>query len=60
MLTRLIARADAVSESSLEYNAADEYEYRDAEYEEQPVPRIAPNAAALLFTKSVSTTARPR
>ena len=33
MLTRLIARADTVSESSAEYNAADEYEYRDAEYE---------------------------
>ncbi len=33
MLTQLIARFDAVSESSAEYNAADEYEYRDAGYE---------------------------
>ncbi len=33
MLTRLIARVDAVSESSAEYNADEEYEYRDAEYE---------------------------
>ncbi len=40
MLARLIARTNAVSESSAEYNAADEYEYRDAEYEheEQPEP----------------------
>ena len=42
MLTRLIGRADVVSESSEEYNAAGEYEYRDAEYEyeheEQPEP----------------------
>ncbi len=29
MLTRLIARTDAVSESSVAYNAADEYEYRE-------------------------------
>ena len=34
MLTRLIARADVVSESSTDYDAAAvEYEYRDAEYE---------------------------
>ena len=33
MLARQIAGARAVSESSAEYNAADEYEYRDAEYE---------------------------
>ncbi len=63
MLMRLIARADAVSESSARYNAADEYEYRDAEYEyeheEQPEPRIAPKDAAPLFSKSMST-ARPR
>ncbi len=63
MLTRLIGRADVVSETSEEYNAADEYEYRDAEYEyeheEQPEPRIAPKDAAQLFSKSMST-ARPR
>ncbi len=29
MLTRLIGRADVVSETSEEYNAADEYEYRE-------------------------------
>ena len=33
MLTRLIARADVVSESNSEYNSTVEYEYRDAEYE---------------------------
>jgi len=42
MLTRLIGRADVVSETSEEYNPAVEYEYRDAEYEyeheEQPEP----------------------
>tara|TARA_R110002073_G_scaffold5562_6_gene34135 strand:+ start:487 stop:669 length:183 start_codon:yes stop_codon:yes gene_type:complete len=58
-----IARTDAVSESNAEYNAADEYEYRDAEYEHehdaQPEPRIAPKDAAQLFSKSMST-ARPR
>ena len=47
MLTRLIGRADVVSESRKEYNAAIEYEYRDAEYEyeheqEQPEPSRAP------------------
>ena len=61
MLTRLIGRTDVVSETSEEYNAADEY--RDAEYEyeheEQPEPRIAPKDAAQLFSKSMST-ARPR
>ncbi|TWU22974.1 hypothetical protein Pla52o_25070 [Novipirellula galeiformis] len=65
MLTRLITRADAVSESSAQYNAAAEYEYRDAEYEYeyehevQPEPRIAPKNAAQLFSESMST-ARPR
>jgi hypothetical protein len=33
MLTRLIGRADIVPETGEEYNAAGEYEYRDAEYE---------------------------
>ncbi len=33
MLTRLIARADVVVEPATEYNADEEYEYRDAEYE---------------------------
>ncbi|QDV41110.1 hypothetical protein Enr13x_09480 [Stieleria neptunia] len=33
MLTRLIARSDAVAESPVEYNAGTEYEYRDAECE---------------------------
>jgi four helix bundle protein len=33
MLTRLIGRAVAVSESGMEYNAGVEYEYREAEYE---------------------------
>ena len=47
MLTRLIARADVVSESSTDYNPAVEYEYRDAEYEyeheeEEPEPSRAP------------------
>lgn len=32
MLTRLIGRADVVSESSEEYNAAGEHEYRFTEY----------------------------
>jgi hypothetical protein len=36
MLTRLIGRADVVSESGEEYNAAVEYEYREAEYEYEP------------------------
>ncbi len=57
MLTRLIARADAVSESNAPYNAGDEYEYRDAEYEheEQPESRIAPQETAQSFSKSRST-----
>jgi four helix bundle protein len=42
MLTKLIGRADVVSESNEHYNTAGEYEYRDAEYEyeyeEQPEP----------------------
>ncbi|MFG0261255.1 MAG: four helix bundle protein, partial [Novipirellula sp. JB048] len=43
MLTKLIGRADVVSESSEHYNAAGEYEYRDAEYkyeheEDKPEP----------------------
>ena len=63
MLTRLIGRADVVSELGEEYNAAGEYEYRDAEYEyeheEQPEPRIAPKDAAPFFSKSMSS-ARPR
>ena len=33
MLTRLIARSEVVSESPAEYDAAIEYEYRNAEYE---------------------------
>ena len=33
MLTRLIARSDAVAEATAEYNAEVEYEYREAEYE---------------------------
>ena len=44
MLTRLIGRAEFVSEPSEEYNAAGEYEYRDAEYEyehEQKQPTMA-------------------
>jgi four helix bundle protein len=65
MLTRLIGRADVVSESSTEYNAAGEYEYRDAEYEyeheegKEPEPRNAPKDAASFFSRSMST-ARPR
>ena len=38
MLTRLIGRADVVSESSEEYDATGEYEYRDAEYEYEEQP----------------------
>ena len=65
MLTRLIARADAISESSAEYNAADEYEYRDAEYEyeheeEQPEPRIAPEDRELNPSVGSESFARPR
>ncbi|GAA5511102.1 hypothetical protein Rcae01_06615 [Novipirellula caenicola] len=45
MPPRPIAHAKTVSEYSKMYNAAEEYEYRDAEYEyehnEQPEPRIA-------------------
>jgi hypothetical protein len=67
MLTRLIARSDVVSESSTEYNVADEYEYRDAEYEYEheheeekgPEPRNAPKDAASFFSRSMSP-ARPR
>ena len=59
MLTRLIARTGAVSQCSAEYKAADEYEYRDAEYEEQPEPRIASKDAVQLLSNSMST-ARPR
>jgi len=33
MLTRWIARSDAVTELSGEYDAGVEYEYREAEYE---------------------------
>ncbi|GAA5504864.1 hypothetical protein Rcae01_00303 [Novipirellula caenicola] len=59
MPPRPIARAKTVSESSKMYNAAEEYEYRDAEYEyehnEQPEPRIAPKDAAQLFPKLMST-----
>jgi len=33
MLTRLIARAGVVAEPATGYNAAVEYEYREAEYE---------------------------
>jgi hypothetical protein len=44
------------------YNAADEYEYRDAEYEyekdQEPGPRNAPGNAALFFFKSMSTARR--
>jgi hypothetical protein len=33
MLTRLIARANVVAQPAVGYDATDEYEYRDAEYE---------------------------
>ncbi|EMI21071.1 23S rRNA-associated protein [Rhodopirellula maiorica SM1] len=65
MLTRLIARSDALGESAAEYNAEVEYEYRDAEYEykddrdRKPEPRIAPTDAASFFSRSMST-AHPR
>ncbi len=42
MLTHLIARSDAVSESPTEYNAGIEYEYRDAEYEYKYDPATKP------------------
>ena len=65
MLTRLIAKSDAVAESAAEYNAEVEYEYRGAEYEYKydragkPEPRIAPKDAAPFFSRSMST-APPR
>ena len=49
MLTRLIARSEVVSESPVEYDAAIEYEYRDAEYEydrDKPEPSRAPEYAS--------------
>ena len=33
MLTRLIDRADGVREAGVQYDAGNEYEYREAEYE---------------------------
>ena len=53
MLTKLISRADVVSESSEHYNGAGEYEYRDAEYEyeheteDEPEPSRAPEPGLL-------------
>ncbi|WP_182871426.1 four helix bundle protein [Stieleria mannarensis] len=61
MLTKLIGRADVVSESSEEYNAAVEYEYRDAEYEyeyeheEQPEPSDATEDRWSVFMNGCST-----
>ncbi len=60
MLTRLIGRADVVSESSEAYNAAGEYEYRDAEYEyeheeEQPEPAEATGDRRLVYSNGCST-----
>ena len=59
MLTRLIARADVVSESSNEYSAANEYEYRDAEYEyeheKEPEPSDATEDRWSVFTNGCST-----
>jgi len=50
MLTRLIARADAVSEPASEYK----YEYRGAEYEydgaDEPEPWIAPKSRNGVFS----------
>ena len=40
-LNQLIARSDNLSESPTEYNAADEYEYRDAEYEYESEPNTS-------------------
>lgn len=54
MLTRRIARADAVFESSAQYNADDEYEK-----EKQPEPIMTRKDAAQLFSETMST-ARPR
>jgi hypothetical protein len=43
----------------MEYNGADEYEYRDAEYEyekdQESEPRNGPKDAAQFFFKSMST-----
>jgi hypothetical protein len=67
MLTRLIARSNGVSEAGAEYNADDEYEYRDAEdaeydykykykYEEdQPEPSDATEDRWPVFTNGFST-----
>ncbi|WP_145390264.1 four helix bundle protein [Stieleria neptunia] len=65
MLTRLIARSDAVAESPVEYNAGTEYEYRDAEYEyeydqgRKPEPSRAPEDGLRGFTSGKSLV-RPR
>ncbi len=53
--SRLIARSDVISEFSTEYNAADEYVYRDAEYEyeheedKEPEPTDAHRALECLL-----------
>ena len=60
MLTRLIARSDAVAETPMEYNVGVEYEYRDAEYEykneegEKPEPGRAPKNGLRGFTNEKS------
>lgn len=45
MLTKLIGRADFVSESSEAYTAPGEYEYRDAEYEYEQKTEDEPEPA---------------
>ncbi len=65
MLTRLIARSDAVGETAAEFNAGVEYEYRDAEYEykydkdAKPEPSRAPKDGLRGFTNGKSIV-RPR
>ncbi len=63
MLTRLIARSDAVGETAAEFNAGVEYEYCDAEYEydegRKPEPSRAPEDGLRGLTNGKSIV-RPR
>jgi hypothetical protein len=54
MLTRLIDRADVVSESNEEFHAADEYEYRGAEYEYEREDESEPSRAPAMGLRTLS------
>ena len=66
MLTRLIARTDVVAETDAEYNAAGEYEYRSAEYEDEyeedkePEPSVARACTESALIEKVKSFAVPR